>query len=44
MYIPSGMYCPLMLCRNKTMSGAEGPNKMPRSTKEKKEKDGMIRE
>jgi len=27
------------------MSGAEGPNKMPRSTKErKKEKDGMIRE
>jgi hypothetical protein len=29
------MCCPLIFCRNKIISGAEGPNEMPRSTKER---------
>ena len=29
------MCCPLILCREETIKGAEGPNKVPRSTKER---------
>jgi hypothetical protein len=29
------MCCPLILCRKKTISRAEGPNRMTRSTKER---------
>jgi hypothetical protein len=36
------MCCPLILCREETMSRAEGPNTIPRSTKERI-KDGMTK-
>jgi hypothetical protein len=42
LYTPSGMSCPLILCREKIMSRAEGPNTIPRSTKERI-KDGMTK-
>ena len=32
------MCCPLIFCRNETMNGAEGPNKMPRFTKERRKR------
>jgi hypothetical protein len=35
------MCCPLIFCRNETMRGVEGPNKVLRSTKEKM---GMAKE
>ena len=45
------MCCPLILCREETMSRVEGPNRMTRSTKErtkrwhdkKNEKEGVQR-
>ena len=32
------MCCPLIFCMNETMNGAEGPNKMPRFTKERRKR------
>ena len=32
------MCCPLIFCRNETMNGAEGPNKMPIFIKERTER------
>lgn len=35
LYIPSDMCCLLILCREETIKGAEGPNKVSRSIKER---------